>query len=224
MDPKFVEILNSQPPKQGRLPKFVDPGLCAKFLWAVEAGMSPASACRVIGSSPQLWKEWVHKAELGDELHEEFVSRVLQAEGECMSERMGDIEIAIHVARANGDIRGIMDYMGRRWPDEWGVAARTTLDIAIADATDTDDILRKLLPEAFAAGALSSLEQSEPSPAGSSEVHLAAMGEAEPDSPTGGLGRMAHPERQGIWQDKERRGMGPGTSGLPSIWADNPSS
>jgi transposase-like protein len=85
---------------------------------AIEQGRSMQSAARRAGITPQTVYNWLDKGEGQKEgLYNEFFERITHARGEGEEFYMN---LALQMAKENGDHRFIASLMKQRYPDSWG--------------------------------------------------------------------------------------------------------
>lgn len=151
VDPAFAPFYEKPPP--GGVPSFARAGAMALFLDAIDRGVSLKAACNRIGVHAQNWWFWEKQADaVPDGAHAFFVTQVRQKLAEVEVELVDAFRSTIEIATEAGDHRPVLSFLERWNPDSWGPATRSKQEITLNVADDTDDVLRRLLPEAFAGG------------------------------------------------------------------------
>jgi hypothetical protein len=127
-------------------PSFTIPEKREKFLAAIRAGASISAALKAIGASMTSWKYWKAQAAMGTSLYVEFLGAVDEAEAE-LEQRLTQTWLdIIERAQITGDHRPLMEFMSRRFKENWSPTYKAEIDTTIEFANlDAEDVRRRLL-------------------------------------------------------------------------------
>jgi len=104
---------------------------------AIEQGKSLSSAARMAGVTAQTVYNWLNKGEQQEEgIYKEFFDRIAHAKG------YGEdfyFNLALQLAKENGDHRFIASLMKQRYPESWG-DTETGVDSDTIELNITEDV------------------------------------------------------------------------------------
>lgn len=147
--------------QHGSDPLFTQPAIREAFLRAIRAGASYTAAQKAIGIAESTWTYWQTQAKNGKPLYVEFMAEVHAAEAQLevnLTDTWLDI---INVARQTGDHRPLMEFMSRRFKKDWSPTYKAEVGVTVDHTTpDSEEVLRRLIPELTSTPEASPAEQS----------------------------------------------------------------
>ena len=103
-----------------------------RILKAIRDGQARKTAAEVAGICYELLRQWLRRGEKGEEPYVAFLGDFERAESEFLER---GIQLAWRLAQS--DYKHVVDFLGRRYPQEWGTFARQPE----APSDDKDDAI-----------------------------------------------------------------------------------
>lgn len=105
----------------------------------LRSGQHRATACYAAGVSDRAFRDWVSLGEAGDERWSDFAQRVREAEAECETRAIVQIQ-----AIGENDWRALAWWLERRFPTRWGDAKAASARVDAERETIFDAMERVL--------------------------------------------------------------------------------
>ena len=105
----------------------------------LKAGQDRVTACSSVGISERSLREWMTQGERGDERFVEFARRVREAEAECETRAVVQIQV-----KGKDDWRALAWWLERRFPLRWGDAKAASARVDAERETILDALQRAL--------------------------------------------------------------------------------